>query len=78
MVPVHYTHTKQHGKTRFHVAEPDLKALKETVDTLSTSVRDAQQQGSRIVDDEFSELLAELDIEAGKPVAEEAVNAIHG
>ena len=77
-MPVHYTHTKQHGKTRFHVAEPDLKALAETVNTLSTSERDAQQQGSRIVDDEISELLAELDIEPEKPVAEEAVNAIHG
>ena len=41
-------------------------------------MRDAQQQGSRIVDDEISELLAELDIEPGKPVAEESVNAIHG
>ena len=41
-------------------------------------MRDAQQQASRIVDDEISELLAELDIEPGKPVAEEAVNAIHG
>ena len=39
---------------------------------------DAQQQGSCIVDDEISELLAELDIEPGKPVAEEAVNVIHG
>ena len=55
-----------------------MKALTETANTLSTSVRDAQQQGSRVVDDEISELLAELDIEPGKPVAEEAVNAIHG
>ena len=38
---------------------------------------DAQQQGSRIVD-KISELLAKLDIEPGTPVAEEAVNAIHG
>ena len=55
-----------------------MKALTETVNTLSTSVRDAQQEGSRIVDDEISELLVELDIEPGKPVAEETVNAIHG
>ncbi|CAB1096975.1 unnamed protein product [Ectocarpus sp. CCAP 1310/34] len=68
--------TKQHGKTRFNVAEPDLKALAETVNTLSTSVQDAQKQGSRVVDEEISELLAELNIEPGKPVAGEAVAAI--
>ncbi|CAB1111078.1 unnamed protein product [Ectocarpus sp. CCAP 1310/34] len=58
--------TKQHDKTRFNVADPDLKALAETVNTLSTSVQDAQKQGSRVVDEEISELLAELNIEPGK------------
>ncbi|CAB1115493.1 unnamed protein product [Ectocarpus sp. CCAP 1310/34] len=70
--------TKQHGKTRFGVADPDLAALTETVNTLSTSVHDAQQHGFRIVDDEISELFAELDIEPGEPIAEEAVSAIQG
>ncbi|CAB1101968.1 unnamed protein product [Ectocarpus sp. CCAP 1310/34] len=70
--------TKQHGKTRFNVAKPDLKALAETVKTLSTSVKDAQKQGSRVVDEEISELLAELNIEPRKPVAGEAVAAIQG
>ena len=70
--------TKQHGKTRCHVAEPDLKALTETVNTLSTSVHNAQQQGSPIEDEEISEPLAELDIEPGKSVGEEAANVIQG
>ena len=70
--------TKQHGKTRCHVAEPDLKALTETVNTLSTSVHNAQQQGSPIEDEEISELLAELDIEPGKSVGEETANVIQG
>lgn len=68
--------TKQHGKTRCHVAEP-LKALTETVNTLSTNVHNAQQQGSPI-EDEISELLAELDIEPGKSVGEETANVIQG
>ncbi|CAB1103823.1 unnamed protein product [Ectocarpus sp. CCAP 1310/34] len=70
--------TKQHRNTRFNVAEPDLKVLAETVNTVSTSVQDAQKQGSRVVDEEISELLAELNIEPGKPVAGEAVAAIQG
>ena len=43
-----------------------MKALMETVNTLSTSLRDAQKQGSRIIDDKSSELLAKVDIEPGK------------
>ncbi|CAB1099057.1 unnamed protein product [Ectocarpus sp. CCAP 1310/34] len=70
--------TTQHGKTRFSIAEPDLKALTETVNKLSTSVGEAQKQGAGIVDEEISELFAELDIEPGKPVEEEAVSAIRG
>ncbi|CAB1096174.1 unnamed protein product [Ectocarpus sp. CCAP 1310/34] len=70
--------TKQHGKTRFNVAEPDLKALAETVNMLSTNVQGAQKQGSRVVDEEISELLAELNIEPEKPVAGEALAAIQG
>ena len=70
--------TKQHGKTRFSIAEPDLKALTETVNKLSTSVGDAQEQGAGIVDEEISELFAELDIEPGKPVEGEAVSATQG
>ncbi|CAB1098723.1 unnamed protein product [Ectocarpus sp. CCAP 1310/34] len=70
--------TKQHGKTRFNVAEPDLKALADTVNKLSTSVQDAQKQGSRVVDEEISERLAELNIKPGKPVAGEVVAAIQG
>ena len=70
--------TKQHGKTRFAIAEPCLKALTETVTTLSASVNDAQQQGSLVVDDEIAELLAELNIEPGKPLGGEAVSAIQG
>ena len=41
-------------------------------------MRDAQQQGSRIVDDEISELLAELDIEPGKSIEGGALSAIQG
>ncbi|CAB1105377.1 unnamed protein product [Ectocarpus sp. CCAP 1310/34] len=70
--------TKQHGKTRFDIAEPDLKALTETVNTLSTSVSDAQKQGSAVVDDEIAELLAELNIEPGQPLRGQAVSAIQG
>lgn len=70
--------TKQHGKTRFNIEEPDLKALAQTVNALSTSVRDAQQEGSRLKDDEISELLAELHIEPGEPAVGEALSTIHG
>ena len=70
--------TKQHGKTRFDIAEPDLKALMETVNTLSTIVSDAQKQGSAVVDDEMAELLAELNIEPGQPLGGQAVSAIQG
>ena len=38
----------------------------ETVNTLSTSLHDAQKQGSRIIDDKLSELLAKVDIEPEK------------
>lgn len=68
--------TKQHGKAQVDIAEPDLKALTETVNTLSTSVSDAQQQGSGVVDDEIAELLAELNIEPGKPLGGQAVSAL--
>ncbi|CAB1100108.1 unnamed protein product [Ectocarpus sp. CCAP 1310/34] len=61
-----------------HIPEPDLKALTETVNKLSTSVHEAQQQGSRIEDEDIAELLAELRIEPGKRIEEEAVNAIQG
>ena len=70
--------TKQHGKTRFDIAEPDLKALTETVNTLSTSVSDAQKQGSAVVDAEIAELLAELNIEPGQPLGGQAVSEIQG
>ncbi|CAB1110353.1 unnamed protein product [Ectocarpus sp. CCAP 1310/34] len=70
--------TNQHGNARFQTAEPDLKALTETVNKLSTSVHEAQQQGSRIEDEDIAELLAELRIEPGKRIEEEAVNAIQG
>ena len=70
--------TKQHGKTRFSIAEPDLKALTETVNKLSTSVGHAHKQGAGTVDEDISELFAELDIEPGKPVEGEAVSAIQG
>ncbi|CAB1102147.1 unnamed protein product [Ectocarpus sp. CCAP 1310/34] len=69
---------KKNGRTRFQIAEPDLKALTETVNKLSTSVHEAQQQGSRIEAEDIAELLAELRIEPGKRIEEEAVNAIQG
>eukprot|EP00903_Cladosiphon_okamuranus_P011316 g10668.t1 len=70
--------TNQHGKTQFSVAEPDLKALTETANKLSASVCDAHEQGAGIVDEEISELFAEVEIEPRKPVEGEAVRAIQG
>ena len=70
--------TKQYGKTRLNIKEPDLKALAEAVNALRTSVRDAQQEGFRLQDDEISELLAELHIEPGEPAVGEALSTIHG
>ncbi|CAB1110321.1 unnamed protein product [Ectocarpus sp. CCAP 1310/34] len=70
--------TKQYGKSQFHVAEPTLKALTETLNTLSTSVHEAHKQGTQIEDEDIAELIAELRIEPGKPLLEEAVNAIQG
>ncbi|CAB1113054.1 unnamed protein product [Ectocarpus sp. CCAP 1310/34] len=68
--------TAAHGKARDRIAEPEHKALTASVSVLSTSVQEAQQQGSSIQDEDICDLLAELNIEPGKPIAEEAVNAV--
>ena len=68
--------TKAHGKARDRIAEPELKALTKSLNTLSTSVQDANLQGSRIEDEELCDLLAGLDLIPGKGADAEATNAI--
>lgn len=65
-----------HGKTRDRIAAPGHEALAASVKALSTSTEGAQQQGSRIQDEEICDLLAELEIEPGRPIAQEAVKMI--
>ena len=54
--------TNAHGKARGCVTDPPVKALKDALNMLSMSVRDAQQQGSRVEDEDIREMLANLDI----------------
>ena len=68
--------TKAHGKARDRIAEPELKALTKSLNTLSTSVQDANLQGSRIEDEELWDLLAGLDLIPGKGADAEVTNAI--
>ena len=54
--------TNAHGKARGHVTDFPVKALKDALNILSMSLRDAQQQGSRVEDEDIREMLANLDI----------------
>ena len=53
-----------------------MKALKDTLNMLSKSARDAQQQGSRVEDEDIREMLANLDITPGEAASEEAMDTI--
>ena len=68
--------TNAHAKARGRVTNPPAKALKDALNMLSMSVRDAQQQGSRVEDEDIREMLANLDITPGEAASEEAMDAI--
>ena len=68
--------TNAHGKARGRVTDPPVKALKDALNMLSMSVRDAQQQGSRVENEDIREMLANLDITPGEAASEEAMDAI--
>ena len=68
--------TNAHGKARGRITDSPVKALKDALDMLSMSVRDAQQQGSRVEDEDIREMLASLDITPGEAASEEAMDAI--
>ena len=68
--------TNAHGKARGRVTDPPVKALKDALNMLSMSVRDAQRQGSRVEDEDICEMLANLDITPGEAAGKEAMDAI--
>ena len=68
--------TNLHGKTQARIHEPALRSLTKSVHSLSTSVHDAQQQGSRIEDEDLSEMFAEINVSPGEPAPEEAVDLV--
>ena len=70
------TLTNAHGKARGRgVTDPPVKAFKDALNMLSMSVRDAQQQGSRVEDEDIREMFANLGITPGEAASEEAMDA---
>ena len=64
-----------HGKARTTGEDPAVKGLTNILNTMSSRVHEAQQQGVSIGDTEIVDLLANLDITPGKPAAESSVLA---
>lgn len=64
-----------HGKPRTGVEDPAVKGLAKTLNTMSSRVHEAQQQGTFIGDEDIVDLLANLDITPGKPATESSMLA---